>query len=374
MTGLAKSLPVAMYHYVRSYPGISVPVAIFEDHCRIMAQNGWRGIGLDEAENFLLGRGRLPKKSFLITFDDGYLDNYVYAWPILRKYGHKAVIFAVGDSVSQATRENAGSGPRPTLENVWSGRLKMEDLPDLDSPMQRDALGYETRRDLFMTWGEAGIMEKSGVIAVAAHSMRHQGIFTGHEYDGFQKPGARPYPLPNDNADGDFWGCPYFRRGSPFENRAFIPAPELVAAVKTLVPQDTPAANMFFGDEARTAELAALVESFKGKLGRYESDDEQMERLMQEMADCQSLLQKELGHAVKSFCWPWGQKGEVAIQAGQKAGFEVFYDVRRGVNLPGGNLGVARVRVEKKPGEWLLSRVRTYSRPIWGKIYTKLRT
>ena len=67
-----------------------------------------------QVEAFLLHGTPLPRRSLLITFDDGYLDNYVYAWPILRKYGHKGVVFAVTDAWQKA------SGPRPTLADVQS--------------------------------------------------------------------------------------------------------------------------------------------------------------------------------------------------------------------------------------------------------------
>ena len=87
-----RSLPVLMYHYISRYRGsIAVSPETFEAHCRGMAEAGWRGVGLDEAEAFFLEGAPLPARSALITFDDGFLDNYVYAWPILKKIGRAHV-------------------------------------------------------------------------------------------------------------------------------------------------------------------------------------------------------------------------------------------------------------------------------------------
>ena len=44
----------------------------------------------------------LPDKPVLITFDDGYLSNYEIAYPILKQYGMKATIFAIGSSVGKS--------------------------------------------------------------------------------------------------------------------------------------------------------------------------------------------------------------------------------------------------------------------------------
>ena len=89
----AYSLPVLMYHYVSRFPGaIAVSPEHFEDQCRGMAEHGWRGIGLDEAEDFLLKGAPLPPRSLLITFDDGYASNYTLAFPILKEFNAKAAI------------------------------------------------------------------------------------------------------------------------------------------------------------------------------------------------------------------------------------------------------------------------------------------
>ena len=165
-----------MYHYVSRFPGaIAVSPDQFEDQCRGMAEHGWRGIGLDEAEAFLLKGAPLPPRSLLITFDDGYLDNYVYAWPILRKYGHKGVVFAVTERVE------AEKKCRPTLADVWEG-LPPSSLPPVDAPMHDTPFGYQVRRDMFFSWEEARHMESSGVMAVAAHSARHLAVFAGPEW------------------------------------------------------------------------------------------------------------------------------------------------------------------------------------------------
>ena len=60
-----------------------------------------------------------------ITFDDGFLDNWVYAYPILKKYGHHAVIWMSTDFVDPR------GGLRPNLEDLWERRIERKDLENL---------------------------------------------------------------------------------------------------------------------------------------------------------------------------------------------------------------------------------------------------
>lgn len=224
-----------------------------------MAEHGWRGIGLDEAEGFLLKGAPLPPRSLLITFDDGYLDNYVYAWPILRKYGHKGVVFAVTE------RMEAEKKCRPTLAEVWEG-LPPSSLPPVDAPMHDTPFGYQVRRDMFFSWEEARHMESSGVMARGRalrpppRRFRRPGMGPGEAATtGTRSP--PPHWKPPGNASTspergrtrstavDFpkvWGLPRFKERPFLYSRAFIPSPDLVAAVQRLVPQEPAEAVLSF--------------------------------------------------------------------------------------------------------------------------------
>jgi len=60
---------------------------------RYLRDNGFYTPTLDELEAFLYHGRPLPANSVMIHFDDGYYSNYVYAYPILLRYGLRAVIF-----------------------------------------------------------------------------------------------------------------------------------------------------------------------------------------------------------------------------------------------------------------------------------------
>ena len=60
---------------------------------------------MDEFYNWYNKKIELPEKSVLITFDDGYADNYYFAYPILKKYNLKATFFVVGSWIKDKTEE-----------------------------------------------------------------------------------------------------------------------------------------------------------------------------------------------------------------------------------------------------------------------------
>ncbi|VBB09738.1 polysaccharide deacetylase [Lucifera butyrica] len=97
-----EGIPVLNYHEVvkndEDNP-LALSVKEFDEQMAYLHRNGYKAITPDELLAYI-GQGRqLPAKSVLITFDDGYRDNYTNAFPVLKKYGFTATIFLITDFV-----------------------------------------------------------------------------------------------------------------------------------------------------------------------------------------------------------------------------------------------------------------------------------
>lgn len=102
MHGAAQSVPVLNYHQIndRDENALTVHTDQFEAQMKYLVDNGYHVITpLEMTEAWDKGEP-LPDKPVIITFDDGYADNYRNAFPILQKYNLKGTIFLISDYVS----------------------------------------------------------------------------------------------------------------------------------------------------------------------------------------------------------------------------------------------------------------------------------
>ena len=98
------SVSVLMYHHVLKKGGfIASSVEDFASQMRFLAEAGYKTLSAAEFTLYKKGELAVPKKSVLITFDDGWKDNYVYAYPILREFGLRASIFLVTQWIERAS-------------------------------------------------------------------------------------------------------------------------------------------------------------------------------------------------------------------------------------------------------------------------------
>lgn len=104
-----QGIPVLLYHHVSDQetdmPELTVSTAEFTRQLRLLRFHGYQTITLEQLGSYMRGeRMALPDKPILISFDDGYADNYSQAFPILKEIGYCATIFMVGINFDRANR------------------------------------------------------------------------------------------------------------------------------------------------------------------------------------------------------------------------------------------------------------------------------
>jgi len=101
-------IPVLLYHRVGDTGGaLTVTPERFSWDLTRLKANGYQTISLEQFQNFLDNKGNsLPENPVLITFDDGYRDNYDNAYPILKKQDMKASFYIITSLVGADDRLN----------------------------------------------------------------------------------------------------------------------------------------------------------------------------------------------------------------------------------------------------------------------------
>ena len=131
--------PVLMYHYInneeplRSRLGVS-PES-FERQMRFLRERKYNIVSLEELADLIKNKEKIPFKTVAITFDDGYLDNYTHAYPVLKKYNIPATIFVVINRI-----------------------------------------GKHLGNDDYMSWSQIRELSESGLITIGSHSMNHPNL------------------------------------------------------------------------------------------------------------------------------------------------------------------------------------------------------
>jgi peptidoglycan/xylan/chitin deacetylase (PgdA/CDA1 family) len=142
-------VPILMYHYVDDTPppagpdadSLTVRTKDFRAEMKYLVENGYSTVSLADVYLAMAGRKELPGKPVVLTFDDGGLDNYEVAIPILKQYGLTATFFVITGHVGkegqmswEQLREMAAQGmsiqshtvSHPDLRGVSASRLKSE--------------------------------------------------------------------------------------------------------------------------------------------------------------------------------------------------------------------------------------------------------
>ena len=109
-------IPILCYHRVcpkneigKDSPSLCVTPEQFKNQMSLLKLLGYLPLSVQALLASLQGRRNLGRRPVLLTFDDGYADNYVYAFPILKKFSFTAVIFLVTDFLGKKNVWDSGS-------------------------------------------------------------------------------------------------------------------------------------------------------------------------------------------------------------------------------------------------------------------------
>ncbi len=153
---MTMAIPILNYHHVNPLEGDMVTVSVnhFEEQMSFLKRKDYHTLFVSELVEWMQGKRKVPKKSVVLSFDDGFWDNYKYAFPILKKYGLKATIFIVTGWISE--ERNPGQA-REVIPHHQVNQLIAQGRGD----------------QIAMTWPEAKEMQESGLIEMESHTHSH---------------------------------------------------------------------------------------------------------------------------------------------------------------------------------------------------------
>lgn len=116
------AVPILMYHGLLKDPALQnkfvIDPALFESDLKYLKKNGYTTMFLSDLIDCVKNGTPFPKKPILLTFDDGYYNNYLYAFPLLKEHKMKAVISIIGRYTDQYTEKDSN---QPSYSHVtWN--------------------------------------------------------------------------------------------------------------------------------------------------------------------------------------------------------------------------------------------------------------
>ena len=285
-------IPVLMYHSVSpSFTlipnrGLSVSPELFEAHMSYLKNNNYKVVFLDSIVSHMKQKEILSGKTIAITFDDGYRDNYEYAFPILKKFGSPATIFMSTDFIRNDTPP---------------------DIPGLS--ISRHPCGDKA----YLSWQEINELEKSGLIKVESHGKSHRYRFKNDTLSGFFTwsnnkyywyiwdlyPDLKPYWHMISSGKGV--GHPIFEEAPALSGLKFKPDEELIKNLEKAASSMEQNSTEF---KNKLMDLTEKYRNEKGELGKYETENEFRDRLLSELRESKQKLEKGLSRKIQIFAWP----------------------------------------------------------------------
>ena len=142
--------PILAYHRIHPAPGHDTPTLspeAFEQQMTLLKKR-WCPIPLGTLADWLEGKGTLPNRAVVVTFDDGTEDNFSYAYPILKQHGIPATVFVITNNVGMSGFLKTEQIRQMAQAGVTFGSHTMGHayLPSLTAPQIKEELENSKKR------------------------------------------------------------------------------------------------------------------------------------------------------------------------------------------------------------------------------------
>ncbi len=257
----------------------------------------------------------MTKNKMVLSFDDGYADNWIYVFPLLKKYNIKATIFVSPECI------NTQSVVRKNLNDYWENKVSFNEL---------EYTGY-------LSWQEIEIMERSGLVDIQSHNLTHTKYFISDEIVGYHHPNSSsiypiwnlfPDAIPVYFTDKTFrklipYGFPIFREASSIIARKVEINPQFID--KSIFTYNSLKKNNIDNPRIIINKLNEAKIEFSEKANiviKKENDTEYSSRVNKELLLAKQILEKRLNKTIEYICWPDCENSEFVHSTALKLGYK----------------------------------------------------
>jgi hypothetical protein len=342
---VGRLLPVFHFH--------DVTRAWLEPRLQHLADNGYQTVTSDEIQRLVVDGVTPGPRAVALTFDDGWASAWTVATPLLRRFGFRAILFAIPGRMSDAP------SVRPTLD---------------DRPLDPSVASAGSP---FVTWPELRAMHASGIIDVQSHTRVNAMMFGGAAVTAFVTPayGYEPVlnrPIIEATGNGGLrvveptaLGTPlHVRRSRMSDARRFLAEEAVAERCREHVARSGGAD--FFNRPTWRTELTAIASQGGGT---FENDETRAAAIRDELAEGRALLNAGLATStVRHVALPWGIAGSLTRRVLAETGHLTAFAERpfrvRGVRAGDDRYGLMRLNgnfLTCLPGRgrrWFLTTVR----------------
>lgn len=362
------SIPVLMYHHVNELSdSFTISPDDFQTQMEYLARKNYQTLFLNELISSLKkGEG----KKIAITFDDGYLDNWVYAYPILKKYNLKATIFVITSRVKKKSNSY-----RPNLEDTWSGKVNKKELPRISSHYQSNlrCVGNLAGSDDHISWEEAKEMSQSGLIDIQSHSHLHSYCYVNDKIVNYYR--GKKWRI-GWFTDGDLrLGVPIYEDKPALAGRRYFDDRDLRDRLAEYIFQR--GGERFFEKKDWKKELNGVATEYRVRnelKDNYETSEEREKRVKGELLLSKNIVKEKLNKECRFIAWPGGAYDEALVKWARECDYLGAVTTQPGANTFNTDSMYLR-RFEIKRGDlgWFKRRLSIYSHNIIAFLYPRLR-